>query len=640
MLKYDELTAEQQRFIDYAKAGKNVLVDACIGSGKTTAIQALCMSLPVEKRILYLTYNKLLKLDAKAKIRRKGCTVTNYHSFVLWQLIQNDKRPPANADMLDWYVAQDLPVPRYDVLIIDEYQDVDNSMADVVQHVVDANPGIQVVMVGDMAQKIYDRTRLDAMSFATAMVGLDAVFMEFTQCFRIGREWADIIGSAWGKEIHGVNDDFQVEVMDIGRAMDEIVDLEPHRILCLGRNTGGLRSVLLNHAERSKPSVFNKTTVWSATTETGVQSTSPDDKCAIFTTFDGCKGMERDVCFVCDWTEGYLETRLEKPNARADILRNVFLVAASRGKRRIIFVEDARDMGDSQLLNPMSLVEATSSGMIPAKMNISEMFDFKYDEDIKAALSLLHRERLDSGTSSRIDVPLQDALIDISACVGIWQEVMYFKDTDIDAYVRDWVMNHPNSPRLRKSNYDELSIDDKILYYTALSTGQWRYDEQVTRPFITDRQAKAILSRLGSRLGRDETTQVECAMPVTHDGRHLFFAIGRCDVERPDGIWELKFTSQLEPTHFLQLASYMIARKRVEGILWNVCTDERWLVTIPDRKAFVESVAKCVTKGTFGHGGPMPDLEPYARRVPMTSYVNGKSVSVASGVGITLNMLS
>ena len=33
------LTAEQQGFIDKAKTGANVLVDACIGSGKTTTIQ-------------------------------------------------------------------------------------------------------------------------------------------------------------------------------------------------------------------------------------------------------------------------------------------------------------------------------------------------------------------------------------------------------------------------------------------------------------------------------------------------------------------------------------------------------------------------------------------------------------------------
>lgn len=40
------LSDEQKEFVDVALAGHNVLVDACIGSGKTTAIQYLCDLLP------------------------------------------------------------------------------------------------------------------------------------------------------------------------------------------------------------------------------------------------------------------------------------------------------------------------------------------------------------------------------------------------------------------------------------------------------------------------------------------------------------------------------------------------------------------------------------------------------------------
>ena len=63
-----KLSDEQRLFIEKALQGENILVDACIGSGKTTAIQNLCNELPGTKKVLYLTYNKLLKLDAKSKI--------------------------------------------------------------------------------------------------------------------------------------------------------------------------------------------------------------------------------------------------------------------------------------------------------------------------------------------------------------------------------------------------------------------------------------------------------------------------------------------------------------------------------------------------------------------------------------------
>ena len=67
-MTYEDLTKEQQMLIDKAKNGENVLVDACIGSGKTTAIQVMCNEI-TDKNIVYLTYNRLLKLSTPSKLR-------------------------------------------------------------------------------------------------------------------------------------------------------------------------------------------------------------------------------------------------------------------------------------------------------------------------------------------------------------------------------------------------------------------------------------------------------------------------------------------------------------------------------------------------------------------------------------------
>ena len=147
------LSNEQQIFIQKAMDGKNVLVDACIGSGKTTAIQELCNALPSYKRILYLTYNRLLKLDAKDKIHNRNVLVQNYHGFAAYTLYRAGMRAANQSDLIQTFLRQQPPIAHYDVLIIDEYQDIEEELAKLLWRVKEKNPSIQIIAVGDM-QKI------------------------------------------------------------------------------------------------------------------------------------------------------------------------------------------------------------------------------------------------------------------------------------------------------------------------------------------------------------------------------------------------------------------------------------------------------------------------------------------------------
>ena len=118
------LSDEQEVFLHKALLGENILVDACIGSGKTTAIQHLCRAFPETTQILYLTYNKLLKLDAKGKIKSKNVTVTNYHGFA-FHMLRKVGVEPNIADAIQLFNDIKPQIKTYDVLIIDEYQDIE-----------------------------------------------------------------------------------------------------------------------------------------------------------------------------------------------------------------------------------------------------------------------------------------------------------------------------------------------------------------------------------------------------------------------------------------------------------------------------------------------------------------------------------
>lgn len=113
-----KLSSEQQLFIDKALQGENILVDACIGSGKTTAIQNLCNELPGKKKVLYLTYNRLLKLDAKSKIKKRNVTVTNYHGFA-YKILLKGGISVGVPELIQTVIQKKPRVRKYDILIFE-----------------------------------------------------------------------------------------------------------------------------------------------------------------------------------------------------------------------------------------------------------------------------------------------------------------------------------------------------------------------------------------------------------------------------------------------------------------------------------------------------------------------------------------
>ena len=237
-----KLSNEQQLFIEKALQGKNILVDACIGSGKTTAIQRLCNELPGTKKVLYLTYNKLLKLDAKSKIKKRNVTVTNYHGFA-YMALSKCGVSVGISDLIQTFIKEKPSVEKYDILIIDEYQDVEQELAELLQLVKDCNPDMQIIAVGDMEQKIYDKTTLNVESIMKGFLE-EHLVLKFTQCFRLSKDLASMLGRVWKKTIKGVNDCCKVEEMTKEDIVSFLAEQDTADILCLGARTGAMSDTL------------------------------------------------------------------------------------------------------------------------------------------------------------------------------------------------------------------------------------------------------------------------------------------------------------------------------------------------------------------------------------------------------------
>lgn len=583
---YEELSVEQQEFIDLAKDGKNILVDACIGSGKTTAIQVLCNELP-DRSILYLTYNRLLKLDAKAKITNRNVTVTNYNGFAYWCLM----RAGIKCGLSDQFQTFNRVLPRipksFDLLLIDEYQDIDSEMLPLLNHIKASNPGIQIVAVGDMAQKIYDKTILNVPEFMNEYLE-EHEDINFTRCFRLSRDIAAMYGRIWQKPIIGVNDSCRVSFMSEKDAVRFLRDKDPKDVLCLGARKGSL-SKTLNKLETKYPDVFNKNTVYASISDTDRGSVEPSKETAIFTTYDSSKGMERRYCLVFDYNEEYWEIRNNQPNTNAEILKNIFCVAGSRGKEAIIFV----DAPKKERLSEYTLASAKSKRPSFKKpFQASEMFDFKYKEDVEDCYKMLKVKKVqDRGPS--INIISHDGMIDLSPCLGIFAEAVFFRNYDIDSEIKLAESIKDQDAWYRTDN---PSLQEKILSLTSLTTNYTRYIKQTRLPFISVDKKELIAERLNGVLDPNDTVQTDCSITMSTKKYGEIVFNGRCDVEKKDSIFELKFVEELQHEHFLQLAFYLVAKNKPVGFLWNIKNNEIYAVQKPNPKDFMNAVLNCVTK--------------------------------------------
>ena len=583
-----KLTEEQKKFIDLALTGKNILVDACVGSGKTTAIQQLCIAYPNDKKILYLTYNTLLKLDAKEKIKGDNVTATNYHGYA-WGILARMGIRAGKSDSIQLFLKNKPSVGKYDLLVLDEYQDIDLEISKMLIYIKESNPDIQIVAVGDMKQKIYDKTTLDVDKFIDSFIG-KREDIEFTKCFRLSQEIAKMLGRVWEKKIVGVNSDCKVTHMTQREVLKFLAYQEPKDILCLGARNG-LMSDSLNYLEERYKEKFNKKTVYASISDNDrTGATRPSKDTAIFTTFDSSKGLERKICVVFDFTESYWSIRLNKPQQKYEILRNIFCVAASRGKEHIIFVEHKEAMLTEESLSTLSQINVSFKNM-----QISSMFDFKYKEDIEECFNLLEVKKIDCDDESIINIDNSDGMIDLAPCIGIYQEAYFFSKYDIDREFE--LLKFLNKDKkIDPSKYKTL--DKKILYLTSLETNQKRYINQVNRKIVEDKQKEEIERRLSSVFSKDDDSQEICEIQFSkkRGGCFEFSAVGYADVIKNKTVYELKFVSELSHEHYLQCACYMVAKKLKRGVLWNVRTNEMYEITIPDKTRFLDCVAKTITK--------------------------------------------
>ena len=153
------LSDEQQTILDTVKTGKNVVVDAVAGTGKTTLILSIAEELP-DKKILQMTYNKSLKFEVREKIVEKkleNISVHTYHSLAV--RYYNEKAYVDNEiRKIVWNnVKPQIEIPKVDIVVLDECQDMSYLYFQLIaKYLFDMNCQVQLLILGDYMQGLYE----------------------------------------------------------------------------------------------------------------------------------------------------------------------------------------------------------------------------------------------------------------------------------------------------------------------------------------------------------------------------------------------------------------------------------------------------------------------------------------------------
>ena len=150
---------EQQQIIDYVKDDFNIRVEAVAGSGKSTTVLSLANQCP-NKEILQLTYNSSLRLEIKEKVETlniNNIKIHTFHSLAVKYYSRQAHTDTGIRHILLYKLKLLQPIPKIDILVIDENQDFTELYFQfVLKFLLDYAKPIQIICLGDPRQCIYE----------------------------------------------------------------------------------------------------------------------------------------------------------------------------------------------------------------------------------------------------------------------------------------------------------------------------------------------------------------------------------------------------------------------------------------------------------------------------------------------------
>lgn len=483
-----KLSKEQQLILTYIRKGKNIVVDAVAGTGKTTLILAVAEKIPT-KKILQITYNSSLRLEVKHKVLQQELTnikVHTYHSLA--------KRYYDVADFVTDTELRSLvlkkqspkePISSFDILVLDESQDITFLYFQfILKFIHDMGSPIQLLILGDYMQGLYDFKGADIRFLTLAkeiwkgfplLSTQSFVKTSMKMSFRITNQICSFVNDVMlgEKRMEACRDD--LPVIYIRNSMDNIhriVSAEIQKLFAQGAQPCDI--FILGSSVKGVNSNIRK--LENRLVENNIPCHVPmldndkiDDRViggkVVFSTFHCVKGRQRKYVFVVGFDQSYL--RFYARNKPTDVCPNTLYVAATRSMNGLYLLESDQYRDDQPLkFLKMNHVEMKQQPFIEFRGIQKTLFEEIKDDEKK---SLAHYI-----TPTELIKFIPESVIDE---IYPLLEIIYIKESTTES-----LLEIPNIVETKQGFFEEVSDLNGIaipsFYYDYLYQ---KWDIQTTK---------------------------------------------------------------------------------------------------------------------------------------------------------------
>jgi len=359
-----QASEEQQIIIDHMKQGKNVVVNACAGSGKSTTILS-CATQLAHKKILQITYNSILREEINHSIREheiRNLEVHTFHSLAVKYYNRDAYTDDGMRRILTNHTQPIYKIPPIDIFVLDETQDMSELYFQFVLHFLrDMNVPIQIMILGDFRQGIYEFKGADIrfLTKAPEIWGAFALLKtaHFEKCelktsYRITNQMAsfinDILLKEPGRLVASKDGENVVYIRRRTEFIQEWVTKEIERLLATGVSPS---EIFILSDSVSGENIYNiENALVQRNIPCFVQNNLNEkldprviDGKIVFSTFHSAKGRQRSYVFVHNFNHKYFQF---KPDLDPEKCPNTIYVATTRATKRLYLLDKYDDNDD------------------------------------------------------------------------------------------------------------------------------------------------------------------------------------------------------------------------------------------------------------------------------------------------------